>query len=275
MLEAFGNAKTFKNNNSSRFGKFIKVNFGAADLGKVHSARITSYLLEKSRVVMQLQNERNFHVFYQVLQTPEYQRKYKLKPIRDYNYVNQSGLESLPDVDDAKEMQLTIACMQNINFSPELIEQAVNIVVAILNLGNITFEDRHQAGKGSCAAIKEESAEYVEQARELLGLEDQEQVRQLLCTKSQTMLDEKLTIDLQTREALVARDSVSKHIYMLLFTWLVDRVNQSISLQQTTSKKGLSNKASKFIGILDIFGFEIFKDNSFEQLLINYANEKL
>ena len=120
LLEAFGNAKTFKNNNSSRFGKFIKVNFDMT--GKILNAQISAYLLEKSRVVFQLPNERNFHIFYQLLSTQSIVDKYQLYSMESYHFINQSEIYEIPFVDDAEEYQVVLRCMKNVGFSQSEIE---------------------------------------------------------------------------------------------------------------------------------------------------------
>ena len=138
LLEAFGNAKTFKNNNSSRFGKFIRVNFEPS--GKINSATIINYLLEKSRIVFLQGVERNFHIFYQLMASVDYKKKYGLGDIESYHYLNQSGVYLVQDMDDALEFKTTLQCMKNIGFSDEEIEGILDIVVGILFLGNLQFE---------------------------------------------------------------------------------------------------------------------------------------
>ena len=267
LLEAFGNAKTFKNNNSSRFGKFIKVNFDSS--GKIRCAQIKQYLLEKSRVVFQLQNERNFHIFYQVMACKEMAKRYGLGDPKDYRYTSQSGLYTIAGVNDATDFQLTLDCMKNVGFTQQEISQILDIIVAILNLGNVDFVEGSVPGVGTCARIDPQTMHYATEFGKYMGLGDVGDVESLLTVKEQKMMNETLHINLQVNDALATRDSIAKLVYKNLFTWLVDRVNLSIS------NPGSSSTGTKFIGILDIFGFEIFQQNSFEQLCINYANEKL
>lgn len=147
----------------------------------------------------------------------------------------------------------------------------LDIVAAILNLGNVNFFDQHKKGLGSCAHISAESEEFALKFQKLMGLKDQKAVEDLLCTKVNIAMDERIVVNLQAAEAQITRDSVAKFVYKKLFTWLVAKVNSSISIGDPQ----LRNSSTKFIGILDIFGFEIFEHNSFEQLMINFANEKL
>jgi len=293
LLEAFGNAKTFKNNNSSRFGKFIQVNFNAT--GMLHSASIVNYLLEKSRICYQHGVERNFHIFYQVLLSSKVPRaeqpplmkkflaKYRLGDIDDYHYVNQSDVQTIPDVDDVAEFELTLQCMKNVHFSDQEIVQILDVVVAILNLGNVEFGMINDSQPGPA----KDSQDNITMAARLLGV-DLAKLITSLTTKKQTVgkdvMESPLTID----QAYQARDSLCKHLYGTVFSWIVQKINASISVHDGSSggheeakrapaKKTAQSKQSKltFIGLLDIFGFEIFAKNSFEQLCINYANEKL
>ena len=284
LLEAFGNAKTFKNNNSSRFGKFIQVNFNAT--GMLHSASIVNYLLEKSRICFQYGIERNFHIFYQVLYaskvpraeqaplTKRFLAKYRLGEVEDYHYVNQSDVQTIDGVDDVAELELTLQCMKNVHFSDQEIAQILDAVVAVLNLGNVEFGLVNDDTPRPAA----DSRDNITTAARLLGI-DLAKLVNALSTKRQVLggevIDSPLTID----QAYQARDSLVKHLYGAVFSWIVQKINSSISVQNATeetksSRKGKQNKLT-FIGLLDIFGFEIFAKNSFEQLCINYANEKL
>ena len=204
LLEAFGNAKTFKNNNSSRFGKFIQVNFDAT--GMLHSASIVNYLLEKSRICYQFGIERNFHIFYQILQssklpraqqaplTKKFLAKYRLGEVEDYHYVNQSDVQTIPDVDDVAEFELTLQCMRNVHFSDPEIVQILDAVVAILNLGNVGFGMVDDNTPRPAA----DSRDYVTTAARLLGV-DLAKLVNALSTKRQVIgkevLESPLTIE--------------------------------------------------------------------------------
>lgn len=159
--------------------------------------------------------------------------------------------------------------MRNVGFTEAEISQVLDVIVAILNLGNVNFVEGSVPGVGNCARIDPQTLHFAKEAGKYMGLADIKDVENLLTVKEQQMMNETLFINLQLNEALATRDSIAKLVYKNLFTWLVDRVNLSIS------NPGASSSNTKFIGILDIFGFEIFDHNSFEQLCINYANEKL
>ena len=282
LLEAFGNAKTFKNNNSSRFGKFIQVNFDPT--GHLHSANIVNYLLEKSRIIYQFGIERNFHIFYQVLrsfQVPRLEQpplmrkflaKYCLEELESYHYVNQSDVSTIDDVDDVAEFEMTLQCMRNVHFKDAEIAQTIDAVVAILNIGNIEFgyvdADQEQPGPSP------ESESLCRDAARFLQV-DLVQLIHAMTRKKQKIGGETIETPLTIDQAYQARDTLSKHLYGSLFSWIVQKINAAISVQPQESAIASKKTKLMFIGLLDIFGFEIFAKNSFEQLCINYANEKL
>lgn len=264
LLEAFGNAKTFKNNNSSRFGKFIKVNFDK--FGKIMYAQISQYLLEKSRVVFQLPYERNFHIFYQLLASEEHASKYGLYDMEHYHYVNQSGVYEVPHMDDEEEFGITLECMKTVGFSDLEIDQVQQILVGILNLGNVEFDEAGRSG----SKLYEDDV-FAANFGTYLGLSGIDTVSQLLTMQCKNMMGEIITNNMPVDQARISRDTLAKLIYKKMFAWLVTKIN--ISIQNGYNPKDV--KDSNFTGILDIFGFEIFDINSFEQLCINFANEKL
>eukprot|EP00347_Sterkiella_histriomuscorum_P007684 403347970 len=268
LLEAFGNAKTNRNNNSSRFGKFIRVNFEPS--GKIHSATIINYLLEKSRIVFQQTNERNYHIFYQIMASQSIKEQYKLGDIDSYYYLNQSGVFTVNGIDDGEDFKITLDCMKNIGFSDEEINYVLDIIVGVLLLGEVNFDKVAKAGVGDISQIVPESMPLVEQICELLQL-DLHKLIKCLTMRTLQVGKEVIESNQQREESYNSRDAMAKSVYGNLFNWIVQRINQSISEKMNAQ----SSKNQKFIGILDIFGFEIFEANSFEQLCINYANEVL
>mmetsp|Transcript_36306 Transcript_36306/g.58686 ORF Transcript_36306/g.58686 Transcript_36306/m.58686 type:complete len:1509 (-) Transcript_36306:778-5304(-) len=261
ILEAFGNAKTLRNNNSSRFGKFIEIQFDKE--GHVAGASIQTYLLEKSRVIGQAAGERNYHVFYQLLSgaSPEQRERWKLQALEKYIYVNHSGCCAIEGVDDDQDYQRTRQAMGTIGMSEEEIDEVFTIVSAVLNLGQVKFAPH--PNKEDAAIV--ETRDGLSIVADLLRC-NMEELQTSLCTKRIFAGGEWYTIDHTVDQAVDARDALAKGLYGRLFEWLVQRINKSIRNDA---------KTANFIGVLDIFGFESFKINSFEQLCINYANEKL
>ncbi|XP_071526723.1 unconventional myosin-XV isoform X1 [Panulirus ornatus] len=261
LLESFGNAKTIKNDNSSRFGKYLEVYFKD---GVITGARITEYLLEKSRIVTQAHEERNYHVFYELLAgLPEERKgKYGLTSADKYFYLNQGGSCQLEGKYDGEDFQALLSAMQVLGFSSDEQDTIFRILAAVLHLGNVYFH-RKQLRHGQ-EGVEIGSDAEIKWASHLLQIDDTG-IKRALTTKITEARNERVFTPLNIDQALDARDAVAKALYSSLFSWLVRRINQIIH-------KG-SRKTH--ISILDIFGFEIFKENSFEQLCINYANEKL
>jgi myosin heavy subunit len=258
ILEAFGNAKTLRNNNSSRFGKYVEVYFDTRNT--ICGASNTNYLLEKSRVVYQTQNERNYHIFYQLcVGLPANVRsKLKLKSIESYLYLNQSGCMEIDGVDDTEEFNEVAKALAQLSFSQQEIDSLFQLTAGVLQVGNITF----QSTGDRKSAVKDKTA--LADAAALLQVNAQ-QLEQVCVTRRMVISgQEPITVGLSDQEAKAARDALAKFIYEKQFDWLVERINQSIG-------KGNGVKG-KSVGILDIFGFEIFKKNSFEQLCnLNHA----
>eukprot|EP00944_MAST-04C_sp_MAST-4C-sp1_P008607 g8607.t1 len=265
VLEAFGNAKTIRNDNSSRFGKYIEIYFDGA--GKICGSEIQNYLLEKIRVVQPAKDERNFHIFYQLCEAADSSLKDKLclggKRAKDFKILQSCvKVSTINDDKDFKEVQHAFEELDFKNTDSEVLG-LYTIVAAILNLGNVEFVE----GKPDESVVKDSTKEYVKAAAKLLRV-DEDIVNNSLITRTIHIMGSQGgdTICAQTPDASdYARDALCKFIYGKMFDWLVRRLNESMG----------GEKHPLYIGILDIFGFEIFKHNSFEQLCINFTNEML
>uniref|UniRef100_A0A8C7KXQ0 Myosin IXb n=1 Tax=Oncorhynchus kisutch TaxID=8019 RepID=A0A8C7KXQ0_ONCKI len=256
VLEAFGNAKTAQNNNSSRFGKFIRVNYLKS--GVVRGAVVEKYLLEKCRLVFRAKNERNYHVFYYLLvgASKEEQREFRLLQPEDYTYLQQDLRHEFERLHQAMEM---------VGFLPSTKKQIFSMLSAILYLGNVTYT---QSEDGQ--ALEAGPADVLSTLSDLLKVK-QELLMEALTKRKQTTANDKLVLHYTLKEAVTARDSMAKSLYSSLFDWIVLRINHAL-LNRRDMEEAVSCLS---IGILDIFGFEDFQTNSFEQFCINYANEKL
>ncbi|KAI9335806.1 P-loop containing nucleoside triphosphate hydrolase protein [Pilaira anomala] len=260
IMESFGNAKTTRNNNSSRFGKYIEIQFDNRQ--NIVGAKIRTYLLERSRLIFQPESERNYHIFYQLcLGAPINERKHlELGDWNKFHYLNQSGVGSIPGVDDVAEFESTQKSLSLVGISVESQWHIFKLLAALLHIGNIEIGGRNDA------TLSEDQPALIT-ATKLLGIKTSE-FRKWLVRKQMITRNEKIVSNLNPVQATVVRDSVAKYIYASLFDWLVKVVNDSLSCQ-------IEGLVETFIGVLDIYGFEHFKKNSFEQFCINYANEKL
>ncbi|KAI9989731.1 hypothetical protein PInf_020018 [Phytophthora infestans] len=270
ILEAFGNARTTRNNNSSRFGKFIKLGFTSS--GEMLGASISTYLLERVRLVSQGKGERNYHVFYEMCRgsSASEREELVLLDLPEYAYLNQSECyERLDGVVDAESYQVTRRAMSSIGMSSDEQLNVMKIVSAVLHLGNLCFTTATRNGGKDDASVvdMDECGANIRAICSLLGVEE-DVLCSTLCTKKIKAGAEFITTRLPVAQALSTRDSVVKTLYSNLFNWLVDRINRSIEYKEEAG-------GSQFIGVVDIFGFEIFEQNRLEQLCINYANEKL
>ncbi|XP_023201866.1 unconventional myosin-IXa-like isoform X4 [Xiphophorus maculatus] len=284
VLEAFGNAKTAHNNNSSRFGKFIQVNY--QESGTVRGAYVEKYLLEKSRLVYQEHNERNYHVFYYLLAgASEEERKafHLLKP-EEYHYLNQmtkrphklhwdnfyeSELQDCFTVEgedlkhDFERLQLA---MEMVGFLPSTRKQIFSLLSAILHLGNIRYKKKTYRDD----SIDICNPEGLPIVSELLEVKE-EMLLEALTTRKTVTVGERLIVPYKLAEANTVRDSMAKSLYSALFDWIVFRTNHAL-----LNNKDLEDSSKILsIGVLDIFGFEDYENNSFEQFCINFANERL
>ncbi|KAL6005214.1 hypothetical protein ACLOJK_005776 [Asimina triloba] len=262
VLEAFGNAKTVKNNNSSRFGKFVEIQFDKH--GKISGAAIRTYLLERSRVCQVSDPERNYHCFYMLCAAPQEDvKKYKLGDPRTFHYLNQTNCYEVANVDDAREYLETRNAMDVVGISQEEQEAIFRVVAAILHLGNISFVKGKEVDSSS---VKDDKSRYHLQTVAELLMCDENALEDSLCKRVIVTPDGNITKPLEPAAAALSRDALAKTIYSRLFDWIVDKINSSI---------GQDSNAISIIGVLDIYGFESFKINSFEQLCINLTNEKL
>uniref|UniRef100_A0A4W3HZ31 Myosin IXAa n=1 Tax=Callorhinchus milii TaxID=7868 RepID=A0A4W3HZ31_CALMI len=284
VLEAFGNAKTAHNNNSSRFGKFIQVNY--QETGTVRGAYVEKYLLEKSRLVYQEHNERNYHVFYYLLAgaSEEEKKSFHLLEPEEYHYLNQMTqspyrktwddyyYDSEPDSftvegedlkHDFERLQLA---MEMVGFLPKTRKQIFSLLSAILHLGNIKYK-RKTFRDDSIDICNPEVLPIVS---ELLEVKD-EMLFEALTTRKTVTVGDRLILPYKLSEAVTVRDSMAKSLYSALFDWIVFRINHALLNNRNLEEhiKILS------IGVLDIFGFEDYENNSFEQFCINFANERL
>mmetsp|Transcript_276 Transcript_276/g.707 ORF Transcript_276/g.707 Transcript_276/m.707 type:complete len:1312 (-) Transcript_276:141-4076(-) len=260
LLEAFGNAKTGLNDNSSRFGKYIEIIFQGMD--KVLGAGARKYLLEKSRVVTQAEGERTFHAPYQLLKgaPQELREELLLTKLDDYKFISTSRHE-LDEMDDETEWDETNAAFKIYGLSPDEIKEIWRVIAAVLTFGQLEFTD----GAGDQAVLANDTA--AQKAAALFGINAVDLTKAL--TKPRIKAGGELVQKAQnTEEVNSVVKALAKSIYEKLFLWIVTRINKSLD-----QAKGRSSK--HFIGILDIAGFEIFEKNSFEQLLINFTNEKL
>lgn len=257
VLESFGNACTVRNNNSSRFGKFIEIQFNSS--GYIVGASINSYLLEKSRVVGQALGERNFHIFYQLLAgaDKEMAKQLRLKPASEFNYVNQGknyNIEGTDDGEDFKELCKGLA-LYGIDEDDQFC--IWRIIAGLLHLGNAELKE----GASGAELVDQTSLAF---PAELLGVNETNLRKGLIEPRIKAGTDW-VSQHLSKDKALASRDALAKAIYHRLFLWLIKKINETMA----------QPRRAFFIGVLDIAGFEIFKHNSFEQLCINYTNEKL
>ncbi|PBK76854.1 hypothetical protein ARMSODRAFT_1012068 [Armillaria solidipes] len=264
LLESFGCAKTLRNNNSSRHGKYLEIMFNAH--GEPIGAQITNYLLEKGRVVGQVENERNFHIFYQFTKaaTDEQREAFGLQGPEAYAYTSLSNCLEVQDINDAHDYSETIKAMDIIGLDANEQNEIFRMLAIILWLGNVQFEEKDDGNSQIADTSVTDFVAY------LMDVDGASVVKVLTSKIVETQRGGRrgsvYDVPLNPAQASSGRDALAKAIYNNLFEWIVSRVNVSMKPRSATSQ---------VIGILDIFGFEIFEDNSFEQLCINYVNEKL
>ena len=263
IMEAFGNAKTTRNDNSSRFGKYIEILFDKEH--EIVGAKMRTYLLERSRLVYQPETERNYHIFYQLCAgAPSSERKdLGLEDASKFHYLNQGGpgSQAITGVDDAEEFKATQKALSTVGVKIEKQWQIFRLLAALLHLGNVVIG----ASRNDAMLAEDEPSLFM--ATSMLGI-DLNEFRKWTVKKQLQTRGEKVITNLSQAQAIVVRDSVAKYVYTCLFDWLVDQMNTSLALGSTASRASM-------IGVLDIYGFERFKVNSYEQFCINYANERL
>ncbi|KAL1513922.1 hypothetical protein ABEB36_003260 [Hypothenemus hampei] len=266
IMEAIGNAKTTRNDNSSRFGKFIELQFNKQF--NISGASMRTYLLEKSRVVFQAPDERNYHIFYQLCAARSRLPHLFLDHQDNFHYLNQGSSPHVQGLNDENEFEETENALEMLGFSSIDQENLLKILAGILHLGNIEFKqclvkvENEQDQEGS---VISKTDKHLKILCDLLEL-NSEELKQWLVTRKIVSMRDIYLKPMTLEEAAFARDALAKHIYAELFNWIVLVINRA--LESSIPKH-------KFIGVLDIYGFETFEINSFEQFCINYANEKL
>nr|CAI6658117.1 BPK_HP1_G0041150.mRNA.1.CDS.1 [Saccharomyces cerevisiae] len=264
LLESFGCAKTLRNNNSSRHGKYLEIKFN--NQFEPCAGNITNYLLEKQRVVSQIKNERNFHIFYQFTKgaSDAYRQTFGVQKPEQYVYTAAAGCISAETIDDLQDYQETLKAMRVIGLGQEEQDQIFRMLAAILWIGNVSFIENEEGN----AQVRDTSV--TDFVAYLLQIDSQLLIKSLVERIMETNHGMKrgsvYHVPLNIVQADAVRDALAKAIYNNLFDWIVSRVNKSLQAFPG---------AEKSIGILDIYGFEIFEHNSFEQICINYVNEKL
>uniref|UniRef100_A0A8C6F3D0 Myosin motor domain-containing protein n=1 Tax=Monodon monoceros TaxID=40151 RepID=A0A8C6F3D0_MONMO len=261
IMEAIGNAKTTRNDNSSRFGKYIQIGFDKRY--RIIGANMRTYLLEKSRVVFQADDERNYHIFYQLCAAaslPEF-KELALTCAEDFFYTSQGGDTSIEGVDDAEDFEKTRQAFTLLGVRESHQINIFKIIASILHLGNVEIQAERDGE--SCSISPKD--EHLSNFCQLLGVEHS-QMEHWLCHRKLVTTSETYVKTMSLQQVVNARNALAKHIYAQLFGWIVGHVNKALHT---------SLKQHSFIGVLDIYGFETFDVNSFEQFCINYANEKL
>ncbi|VDO44153.1 unnamed protein product, partial [Brugia timori] len=268
IMEAIGNAKTIRNDNSSRFGKYIQIDFN--DHFGIAGAEMRTYLLEKSRVVFQAENERNYHIFYQICASRSHAllKDLKLGDWRSYFYTCQGNSGEIETVDDQNDFLQTLASLDLLRISTDTQKSILRLFAGLLLFGNIRFADR----SNECTKIDQSSSDTISQLCEKMYEINENDLCMWLIVREIIAGGESVRKPLTTAEAIERRDALVKILYAATFSWIVKKVNEALGEQLKNNK---SKNTKRFIGVLDIYGFETLEVNSFEQFCINYANEKL
>ncbi|KAN0062042.1 class II myosin [Thecaphora frezii] len=264
LLESFGCAKTLRNNNSSRHGKYLEIMFNPQ--GEPIGASITNYLLEKGRVVQQIRDERNFHIFYQFTKaaSPEHREAYGIQGPEAYAYTANSQCLDVSGIDDTTDFRETIAAMNTIGLTADEQDNIFRMIAAILWIGNVQYVENDE---GNAKIADPAVPDFVAYLLEVDAANVTKALTQrIMETQRGGRRGSVYEVPLNPTQAASTRDALAKAIYNNMFDWIVERINQSMRPRSASSN---------VIGVLDIYGFEIFENNSFEQLCINYVNEKL
>uniref|UniRef100_A0A665TAH3 Myosin VIIAa n=1 Tax=Echeneis naucrates TaxID=173247 RepID=A0A665TAH3_ECHNA len=268
ILEAFGNAKTIRNDNSSRFGKYIDIHFNKR--GAIEGAKIEQYLLEKSRVCRQAYDERNYHIFYCMLKgmTAEEKKKLGLSKATDYTYLTIGNCTLCDGRDDMKEYSNIRSAMKVLMFTDKENWEISKLLAAILHMGNLRYEARTYDNLDACEVVR---SPHLTTSATMLEVKHSDTLTHTHTPITLITRGETVSTPLSMEQALDVRDAFVKGIYGRLFVWIVEKINAAIYKPPPSEPKALRRS----IGLLDIFGFENFTVNSFEQLCINFANENL
>lgn len=264
LLESFGCAKTLRNNNSSRHGKYLEIMFNAQ--GEPIGANITNYLLEKNRVVQQIREERNFHIFYQFTKAASagHRDQYGIQGPEAYAYTANSQCLDVNGIDDHADYAETINAMNTIGLSADEQDNIFRMIAAILWIGNVQYLENQEGNAEISDAAVPDFVAYLLQVD--AGNVTKALTQRIMETRRGGRRGSVYEVPLNPTQAAAARDALAKAIYNNMFDWIVERINQSMNPR---------SQSANVIGVLDIYGFEIFDNNSFEQLCINYVNEKL
>jgi myosin heavy subunit len=271
VMEAFGNAKTVRNNNSSRFGKWTEINFNQT--GAIIGGSIINYLLEKSRIPFQASGERNYHVFYQLLAGgevyPDIKARLQLKEAEEYHYLNQSGVTTVENINDEKDYEEMTTALGVLNMTADETTNILKLVSAILHMGNVEFVPNADG-----ESVKIKNTAQVDLVASQLGVDNAGLAKALVC-KNIGGKREVIYVQYNMNQASDARDGLAKALYGEMFNWLIEKINLALTAKMAATASASGKEKHTTIGVLDIFGFESFVKNSFEQLCINYCNEKL
>lgn len=271
LLEAFGNAKTMRNDNSSRFGKYIQLQFSNTTTSPLQvncslaGSMCETYLLEKSRVVGHTNDERSYHIFYQLLGAPDDYKRNLWSGLANtdaesFNYVGYTDTNSIEGLTDSERWPKTVAALAEVGVEGEILRELMKSICVVLQLGNLVFEPDPANEDNSVITSETE----LDALADLMGVSN-ELLSKSLTIRTMTARTEVYKVPLNATAAKDGCDALAKEVYSKMFDWLVGAIN----------KATMNNNAKSRIGLLDIFGFESFEVNRFEQLCINYANEKL